>query len=110
MRRAACAMISIISIFWHISLDARPAIGVCRKKLSHGTNIECRFWKGWEKEKKYRPHGWVFIPAPVLEPPVRCSDAVKSEEEGYEYLERVFEVFPKWNSIPDGEEMDTGNP
>ena len=32
------------------------------------------------------------------------------KEEGYEYLERVFEVFPKWNSIPDGEEMDTGNP
>ena len=32
------------------------------------------------------------------------------KEAGYEYLDRAFEVFPKWNSIPDGEEMDTGNP
>lgn len=32
------------------------------------------------------------------------------KEEGYEYLERTFELFTKWKGIPDGGEMDTGNP
>lgn len=33
-----------------------------------------------------------------------------SREEGYEYLERSFEFFPKWNNIADGEELEVGNP
>lgn len=32
------------------------------------------------------------------------------KEDGYAYLDRAFELFPKWNCIPDGAEMDTGNP
>ncbi len=32
------------------------------------------------------------------------------KEEGYEYLERAFELFPKWDSIADGEELDLGDP
>lgn len=31
------------------------------------------------------------------------------KEEGYEYLERAFELFPKWDNIADGEELDVGN-
>ena len=31
------------------------------------------------------------------------------KEEGYEYLERAFKLFPKWDSISEGEEMDVGN-
>lgn len=31
------------------------------------------------------------------------------KEEGYEYLERTFELFPKWDHIADGEELDVGN-
>ena len=31
-------------------------------------------------------------------------------DEGYEWLEKAFEVYPKWNSIPDGAEMDVGDP
>lgn len=33
----------------------------------------------------------------------------KKSEEGYEYLERAFELFPKWDAIADGEEMEVGN-
>ncbi len=32
------------------------------------------------------------------------------KEEGYEWLEKTFEAFPKWDSIPDGTEMDVGDP
>ncbi len=32
------------------------------------------------------------------------------KEEGYEWLERAFEAYPKWDSIPDGTEMDVGDP
>lgn len=30
-------------------------------------------------------------------------------EEGYEYLERTFDLFKKWDSIPDGEAIEVGN-
>ncbi len=36
----------------------------------------------------------------------------KTEEtkaEGYRYLERAFELFPKWEEIPDGEALEVGN-
>ena len=32
------------------------------------------------------------------------------KEEGYQYLERTFDIFEKWETIPDGEEMDVGEP
>jgi len=32
------------------------------------------------------------------------------KEEGYEYLERAFTLFEKWNTVADGEEMDVGDP
>ena len=32
------------------------------------------------------------------------------KEEGYEWLEKAFEAYPKWDSIPDGTEMDVGDP
>ena len=32
------------------------------------------------------------------------------KEEGYEWLERAFEAYPKWDSIPEGTEMDVGDP
>ncbi len=31
------------------------------------------------------------------------------KEEGYRYLERAFELYPKWEEIPDGEELEVGN-
>lgn len=36
---------------------------------------------------------------------MECGDT----EEGYEYLEKAFELFEKWDKIPDGELLDTGN-
>lgn len=30
-------------------------------------------------------------------------------DEGYEYLDRAFELFPKWYEIPDGEALEVGN-
>jgi len=33
----------------------------------------------------------------------------KQIEEGYEYLERAFEAFEKWDDIPDGTELDVGD-
>lgn len=32
------------------------------------------------------------------------------KEEGYRYLDRAFELFPKWADIPEGAEMDVGDP
>jgi len=32
------------------------------------------------------------------------------KEEGYEWLEKAFEAYPKWDSIPNGAEMDVGDP
>jgi hypothetical protein len=34
----------------------------------------------------------------------------EEKEEGYKYLEKAFEFFPQWDSIPHGEEMNVGNP
>ena len=34
----------------------------------------------------------------------------RKKEEGYEWLEKAFEAYPKWDSIPDGTEMDVGDP
>lgn len=31
-------------------------------------------------------------------------------EEGYEYLEKAFEIYPKWASIEDGAELNVGDP
>ena len=31
-------------------------------------------------------------------------------DEGYEWLEKAFEAYPKWNSIQNGAEMDVGDP
>ena len=31
------------------------------------------------------------------------------KEEGYKYLDRAFELFPKWAEIPDGELLEVGN-
>ena len=31
-------------------------------------------------------------------------------DEGYEWLEKAFEAYPKWDTIPDGTEMDVGDP
>lgn len=32
------------------------------------------------------------------------------ENEGYEWLEKAFEAYPKWDNIPDGTEMEVGDP
>ena len=32
------------------------------------------------------------------------------KEEGYELLEKAFEIYTKWDSIPNGTEMDVGDP
>lgn len=33
----------------------------------------------------------------------------KKKEEGYEYLEKAFELYPAWAEIPDGEALEVGN-
>lgn len=33
----------------------------------------------------------------------------ETKEEGYRYLERAFELYPKWAEIPDGEALEVGN-
>ncbi|MBR6557629.1 MAG: sigma-70 family RNA polymerase sigma factor [Clostridia bacterium] len=37
-------------------------------------------------------------------------DTPETKEEGYCYLERAFELYPKWAEIPDGEALEIGNP
>lgn len=36
-------------------------------------------------------------------------DTPETKEEGYCYLERAFELYPKWAEIPDGEALEVGN-
>ena len=36
-------------------------------------------------------------------------DTPETKEEGYRYLEKAFELYPKWAEIPDGEELEVGN-
>ena len=36
-------------------------------------------------------------------------DTAEAKEEGYTYLERTFELYPKWKKIPDGETLAIGN-
>lgn len=37
-------------------------------------------------------------------------DTPEDKEEGYRYLEKAFEAYPAWAAIPDGEELEVGNP
>ncbi len=34
----------------------------------------------------------------------------EKKEEGYEWLEKAFEAYPKWDAVPDGAEMPVGDP
>ncbi len=36
-------------------------------------------------------------------------DTEESKAEGYQHLERAFELYPKWAEIPDGEALEVGN-
>lgn len=61
-------------------------------------------------EEKEVPAAWLGLYASTCFRTACALFGCGRKEKGYEYLERAFALFAKWDSIPDGEEMDTGNP
>ncbi|MBQ9544034.1 MAG: sigma-70 family RNA polymerase sigma factor [Clostridia bacterium] len=94
--------------------------------LCHFLGRPSRYWAAPEKAaawNKYRlrilegldfsgkvPDAWLGFYASTLFRTACALFGSGKKDEGYEYLEKAFEEFPKWDAIPDGEEMDTGEP
>ncbi len=93
--------------------------------LCHFLGRPSRYWGAQEKAvawNKYRlkimeglddgtvPDAWLGQYAATAFRTACALFGCGKKEEGYEWLERAFEAFPKWDEIPDGTEMDVGDP
>ena len=93
--------------------------------ICHFLGRYSRFWGGPEKAialNKYRmktmetlgdgtvPEAWLVDYASTSFRTSCALFGVGKKEEGYEFLDKAFEAYQKWHNIPDGAEMETGNP
>ncbi len=94
--------------------------------LCHFLGRPSRYWAAPEKAvawNKYRlkllegldegenvPSAWLGLYASTSFRTACALFGVDKKEEGYEWLERAFEAFPKWDSIAEGAEMEVGDP
>ena len=93
--------------------------------LCHFFGRPSRYWAAQEKAvawNKYRlkimeglgdgvvPDAWLGHYASTSFRTACALFGCGKKEEGYEWLEKAFEAYPKWDSIPDGTEMDVGDP
>ncbi len=93
--------------------------------LCHFFGRPNRYWAAPEKAvawNKYRiklmeglgdegvPQAWLGHYASTCFRTACALFGCERKEEGYEWLEKAFEAFPKWDSIPDGAEMEVGDP
>lgn len=92
---------------------------LCRDCWNLGAPQRNAFWHKYKlslidtfRENGELPLGWLglyadtnFLAACTL---FGC-DTPNEKEEGYEYLEKAFELYERWLSIPDGELLETGN-
>ncbi len=93
--------------------------------LCHFLGRDSRYWAAQEKAaawNKYRlsilgdlgggivPEAWLgYYAATALR--ASCSHfACGKMKEGYEFLEKAFNAFTRWDSIPDGAELEVGDP
>lgn len=94
--------------------------------LSHFLGRSPRYWNAPEKaaawnkyrmrimeglgEEKEVPAAWLGLYASTCFRTACALFGCGKKEEGYQYLDQSFELFSRWTRIPDGEEMETGNP
>jgi len=93
--------------------------------LCHFFGRQSRYWAAQEKAvawNKYRlkimeglgdgivPDAWLGHYASTSFRTACALFGCGKKEEGYEWLEKAFEAYPKWDSIPDGTEMEVGDP
>lgn len=93
--------------------------------LCHFFGRPSRYWAAQEKAvawNKYRlkiieglgdgivPDAWLGHYASTSFRTACALFGCGKKDEGYEWLEKAFEAYPKWDSIPDGTEMDVGDP
>ena len=93
--------------------------------LCHFLGRPSRYWAAQEKAvawNKYRikimeglsangvPDAWLGHYASTSFRTACSLFGCGKREEGYEWLERAFEAYPRWDSIPNGAEMDVGDP
>ena len=93
--------------------------------LCHFFGRPSRYWAAQEKAvawNKYRlkimeglgeglvPDAWLGHYASTSFRTACALFGCGKKEEGYEWLEKAFEAYPKWDSIPDGTEMEVGDP
>ncbi len=93
--------------------------------LCHFFGRPSRYWAAQEKAvawNKYRlkimeglgdgvvPDAWLGHYASTSFRTACALFGCGKKDEGYEWLEKAFEAFPKWDSIPNGTEMNVGDP
>lgn len=93
--------------------------------ICHFLGRYSRFWGSPEKAialNKYRlktmetlgdgtvPEAWLVDYASTSFRTACALFGIGKKEEGYEFLDKAFEAYQKWDNIPDGAEMETGNP
>ncbi len=93
--------------------------------LCHFLGRDSRYWAAPDKAvawNKYRlqtleglgygtvPDAWLGLYASTSFRTACALFGRGKKEEGYEWLERAFEAYPKWDAIPEGAEMDVGDP
>ena len=96
------------------------------KLLCHFLGRPSRYWAAPEKAvawNKYRlsimeslgadntpPSAWLGLYTSTTFRLACALFGSGKNEEGYEYLEKAFEIYPKWASIEDGAELNVGDP
>ncbi len=93
--------------------------------LCHFLGRDSRYWAAQEKAvawNKYRlkimeglgdgkvPSAWFGYYASTSFRTACALFGCGKKEEGYEWLEKAFAAYPDWDSIPNGTEMDVGDP
>ena len=93
--------------------------------LCHFFGRPSRYWAAQEKAvawNKYRlkimeglgegvvPDAWLGHYASTSFRTACALFGCGEKDEGYEWLEKAFEAYPKWDNIPDGTEMEVGDP
>lgn len=93
--------------------------------VCHFLGRDSRYWAAQEKAaawNKYRvkimeglgdgvvPDAWLGHYASTCFRTACALFGCHKMDEGYEWLEKAFEAYPKWDNIPDGAEMEVGDP
>lgn len=93
--------------------------------LCHFLGRPTRYWAAQEKAVAWNkqriktleslgdgtvPDAWLGFYASTIFRTACALFGCRKKEEGYEWLEKAFAEYPKWDEIPNGTEMDVGDP